>query len=225
GGWKERFEFGVVNPPVADVEQCDHFVGHPVEQHQIVNSVAINVHGVELCGVHAPHPGEIKILSGGVLYGNALIQRVRELCRSEERHQQQEGGKVKTHHKFFPILNNDCQRYPVILPAYFSGDRHRINMAKLMEIRELYEKYTDAKGVSTDTRQVAPGWLFFALKGEKFDANAFAAEAWATGAGFVVMDGAQCKPAERCILVPDVLSALQQRARYHRDQLNLPVVA
>lgn len=98
-------------------------------------------------------------------------------------------------------------------------------MAKLMEIRELYEKYTDAKRVSTDTRQIAPGSLFFALKGEKFNANAFAAEALAKGASFVVMDDAQYKTDERCILVPDVLTALQQLARYHRDQLNIPVVA
>ncbi len=94
-----------------------------------------------------------------------------------------------------------------------------------MEIRELYAKYTEAGKVSTDTRQIAPGSMFFALKGEKFNANAFAAEALKKGARFAVIDEEEHRVDRRCILVPDALAALQQLARFHRDQFDIPFIA
>ena len=46
-----------------------------------------------------------------------------------------------------------------------------------MEVKELYSRFLESGKVSTDTRQIKPGSMFFALKGDKFNANAFAREA------------------------------------------------
>jgi UDP-N-acetylmuramoyl-tripeptide--D-alanyl-D-alanine ligase len=93
-----------------------------------------------------------------------------------------------------------------------------------MDISVLYGKYLESGTVSTDTRQIAPGSIFFALKGDRFNANAFAAQALEKGASYVVIDEAAYNTDARCILVDDVLKALQQLARHHRDQLNIPFV-
>jgi UDP-N-acetylmuramoyl-tripeptide--D-alanyl-D-alanine ligase len=66
--------------------------------------------------------------------------------------------------------------------------------------------------------------MFFALKGEKFNANEFAEEALAKGAGLAIIDEAAFKKDDRYLLVDNVLEALQQLARYHRSQLTLPVI-
>jgi UDP-N-acetylmuramoyl-tripeptide--D-alanyl-D-alanine ligase len=50
-------------------------------------------------------------------------------------------------------------------------------------------------GISTDTRTIAPGSLFVALKGERFDAHDFVRDAFAKGAaGAVVRRGTECPP-------------------------------
>lgn len=94
-----------------------------------------------------------------------------------------------------------------------------------MSIGEIYNRFLQSRKVSTDTRQIAPGSVFFALKGDKFNANEFADEALNKGASYVVIDEEKFKKDDRYILVPDVLSALQQLARHHRDTLKIPVVA
>lgn len=94
-----------------------------------------------------------------------------------------------------------------------------------METEKLYKKYLESKAVSTDTRQITPGSVFFALKGDKFNANQFAAEALTKGARYVVIDEAQYAQDDRFILVDNVLVSLQKLARFHRDQLNIPVLA
>ena len=58
----------------------------------------------------------------------------------------------------------------------------------MIEFQQLYEKYLDSSGVSTDTRKIASNSLFFALTGENFDGNSFAAEALKAGAKYVVVD-------------------------------------
>lgn len=93
-----------------------------------------------------------------------------------------------------------------------------------MTIDDLYQKFLGATGVSTDTRQIAPGSLFFALKGERFNANEFAAQALEKGASYAIIDDAGYRVDERCLLVHDVLQTLQQLARHHRAQLRIPVV-
>lgn len=93
-----------------------------------------------------------------------------------------------------------------------------------MDIRDLYQKYLETGKVSTDTRQITPGSVFFALKGPSFNANAFAQEALAKGASYCVVDESAFANDPRCVLVPDALIALQDLARYHRRQLTIPVI-
>lgn len=88
----------------------------------------------------------------------------------------------------------------------------------------LYQHYLKHSTISTDTRNITAGCLFFALKGEKFDANTFAEQALALGAAYVVIDNPDYRVNDRCLLVADVLIALQDLARHHRTQLNIPVI-
>lgn len=92
-------------------------------------------------------------------------------------------------------------------------------------IENLYTRFSASGGVSTDTRKITPGSVFFALRGEKFNANAFAADALTKGATCAVIDDEQFMKGDRYILVDNVLETLQDLARYHRDQLNIPVIA
>lgn len=78
--------------------------------------------------------------------------------------------------------------------------------------------------ICTDTRSIAKDCLFFALKGENFDANSFAEQALANGAAYAIIDNPAYSIDERCIVVPDVLTALQELAKHHREQLNIPVI-
>ncbi len=93
-----------------------------------------------------------------------------------------------------------------------------------MDIASLYQLYLKSGKVSTDTRQIAPGSLFFAIKGPKYNANAFAQEAIAKGAIYAVVDEKEYATDDRTILVEDGLTALQQLATYHRDHLKIPVI-
>lgn len=94
-----------------------------------------------------------------------------------------------------------------------------------METNQLYTLFLECSGVATDTRKIAPGSLFFALKGDNFDANAFAAQALEKGAKYAVIDNPDFKTGDAVILVEDSLQALQKLAAYHREQLGLPVIA
>ena len=93
-----------------------------------------------------------------------------------------------------------------------------------MNINSLYEKYLQSRKVSTDTRQITPGSVFFALKGPHFNANTFAEEALRAGASYAVVDENEFVKNERCVLVENSLEALQKLARHHRDQLKIPVI-
>jgi UDP-N-acetylmuramoyl-tripeptide--D-alanyl-D-alanine ligase len=81
-------------------------------------------------------------------------------------------------------------------------------------------------GVCTDTRKLVPGCVFFALKGENFDANAFAAQALQQGAAVVVVSQWDAIETYRgaVLLVEDPLLALQQLATWWRTQLDLHVI-
>ena len=89
-------------------------------------------------------------------------------------------------------------------------------------------------GVSTDSRSVAAGEVFFALTGERFDGHDFVAPALERGAAAAVVDQARAEalrdglPAAataRLIGVEDVLAALGRLAAYHRQQLSATVIA
>jgi UDP-N-acetylmuramoyl-tripeptide--D-alanyl-D-alanine ligase len=93
-----------------------------------------------------------------------------------------------------------------------------------MITEQLYQIFLQHPQVSTDTRKIATGSIFFALKGVNFNANTFAAQALEMGAAYAVIDEAAYCVSDRFILVDDVLTALQDLARYHRKQLNIPVI-
>ncbi len=94
----------------------------------------------------------------------------------------------------------------------------------MIDIQKLYQKYLECKAVSTDTRQIVSSSMFFALKGPKFNANAFAEEALQKGALYAVVDEAGYVKNGNYILVDDGLQSLQQLSAYHRSQLKIPVI-
>ena len=93
-----------------------------------------------------------------------------------------------------------------------------------MNTKDIYQLFTQHPAISTDTRKIAMGSLFFALKGDKFDANTFAEQAIAAGATYAIIDNPTYQLGDKYILVDDVLVALQDLARYHRKQLTIPVI-
>ncbi len=93
-----------------------------------------------------------------------------------------------------------------------------------MSTEDIYQLFIQHPVISTDTRKIVPGSLFFALRGEKFDANTFAEQAIAQGAAYAIIDNPEYQLNEKYILVDDGLAALQDLARYHRKQLTIPVV-
>jgi len=96
----------------------------------------------------------------------------------------------------------------------------------MVSLEGLYAIYLRHPTVCTDSRQVTPGCLFFALKGEKFDGNRFVEQALSSGAAFAVTDAPQNHAASaKCLQVPDVLDALQRLASHHRRQFDIPIIA
>ena len=95
-------------------------------------------------------------------------------------------------------------------------------MRKTLE--EIYSIFLINRSVSTDSRQIIPGCLFFALKGENFDGNKYAQKAIDAGATYAVIDDKNYD-GESTILVDDVLVTLQHLAKMHRRKFNIPVVA
>lgn len=93
-----------------------------------------------------------------------------------------------------------------------------------MNTETLYDLYLKHPYVSTDTRNILPGGIFFALRGANFNGNTFADQALAGGASYVVIDDAAFAKDERYLLVTDVLKALQDLALFHRQKLQIPVI-
>ncbi len=94
-----------------------------------------------------------------------------------------------------------------------------------MNISDIHQLFLDATSISTDTRKIGQDSIFFALKGDHFDANTFAKEALEKGASFVVIDNPKYKIDHRTIVVKNVLETLQELASYHRQYLGLPIIA
>lgn len=95
----------------------------------------------------------------------------------------------------------------------------------MTKVEKLYTTFLECRLISTDTRKIEEGCIFFALKGENFNGNRFALDALKKGAAYVVVDEERSElPKDKSFLVPDVLSALQELARMHRRQLKCVVV-
>ena len=90
---------------------------------------------------------------------------------------------------------------------------------------ELYKIFLKHPHVCTDTRKIERDCIFFALKGENFNGNAYAAKALELGAAYAVIDKPDFKINERFILVDDVITALQNLAQRHRRQFHFPIIA
>ncbi len=97
--------------------------------------------------------------------------------------------------------------------------KHREQMT-VSEIERLHAAFKECTGVEKDNRLVKGGEMFFGLKGENFDGNDYALAALDAGARYAVVSrdsGAALSGDSRVIAVPDTLEALQQLARYHRE--------
>ena len=94
-----------------------------------------------------------------------------------------------------------------------------------MTIEKLYDRFLTCSIITTDTRLIKPSSLFFALKGEHFDGNKFAAEAINKGCQWAVIDEPEYSVKDKTILVDDVLTSLQELANFHRKKLSIPIIA
>lgn len=89
-----------------------------------------------------------------------------------------------------------------------------------MDIQRLYAAFKECGRVTTDSRAISGGEMFFGLKGENFDGNEYALKALEAGARYAVVDEGSTAAASgdaRLIVVPDTLEALQALARHHRE--------
>ncbi len=94
-----------------------------------------------------------------------------------------------------------------------------------MNTEQIYQLFLMYPKVETDSRNISEGCLFFALKGETFNGNRFAADALKKGAAYAIIDEPEFNTSGKTILVKNVLKALQDLANYHRQQLGIPVLA
>jgi len=94
-----------------------------------------------------------------------------------------------------------------------------------MRIEDIYQLFVKHPAISTDSRKIENGCLFFALKGENFNGNEYATVSISKGAAFAIVDEQEHQTSDRCILVNNVLETLQKLAAYHRKQLGIPVLA
>jgi len=98
-------------------------------------------------------------------------------------------------------------------------------MEKYTSTADLYKLFIDChQKITTDTRKLESGAIFFALKGDNFDANEFAQNAIDAGCAYSVVDKDTISDNKKILLVQDVLIALQQLAHYHRKQLKIPII-
>lgn len=93
-----------------------------------------------------------------------------------------------------------------------------------MNLNELYELFLHHEKITTDSRHCPANSLFFALKGEHFDGNQYAAKALEAGAAYAIIDNPEYLSGDRMILVDNVLDCLQQLAHRHRKALGIPVI-
>jgi len=92
-----------------------------------------------------------------------------------------------------------------------------------MKTEQLYQLFRESEGISTDSRTITPDQIFFALWGDSFNGNKFAAEAIEKGASWAVIDDPAFENG-KTILVDDCLIELQALATYHRKELKTSVV-
>lgn len=90
-----------------------------------------------------------------------------------------------------------------------------------MDLLKLFRQYPL---ISTDTRSILPGSIYFALKGERFDGNVFVEDALRQGAAYAVSDRRDLSGHSRVVVVEDTLTALQDLAAAYRATFDVPVI-
>lgn len=91
------------------------------------------------------------------------------------------------------------------------------NTTSMVTIPDLYNIYLNHPVITTDSRNIPAGSLFFALRGDHFDGNTFAAEALSKGAAYAIVDDPGIVSSDRMIITSNCLQTLQQLAAYHRQ--------
>ncbi|WP_026473761.1 UDP-N-acetylmuramoyl-tripeptide--D-alanyl-D-alanine ligase [Alkaliflexus imshenetskii] len=93
-----------------------------------------------------------------------------------------------------------------------------------MSLAYLYDCYLASGKVTTDSRNCAPGAIYFALRGDRFNGNDFARSALEAGCSLAVVDDESLKHTQGCYWVQDALAALQQIASHHRAMTAVKIV-
>ncbi len=93
-----------------------------------------------------------------------------------------------------------------------------------MKTEHIYQLFRESAGVSTDSRTIIRNQIFFALWGENYNGNKFAAEALEKGASWAVIDDPAYET-EKTILVDDCLFELQALATHHRKMMKASLLA
>ncbi|WP_434036839.1 UDP-N-acetylmuramoyl-tripeptide--D-alanyl-D-alanine ligase [Formosa sp. 4Alg 33] len=94
-----------------------------------------------------------------------------------------------------------------------------------MKTSDLHTLFLECNAICTDTRLVKKNDLFFALTGDNFNGNTFAKTALNNGAKYAIIDDSEYHIPGQTFLVNDVLEMLQHLASFHRDYLNIPIIA
>ena len=100
-----------------------------------------------------------------------------------------------------------------------------MNENERLGTQRLYALFERYPAVATDSRRAGEGTIFFALRGDRFDGNRFAADALSKGAAYAVVDDPAAVSGDRTVLVGDTLEALQELAREYRRELAIPILA
>ncbi|HNQ67440.1 MAG TPA: UDP-N-acetylmuramoyl-tripeptide--D-alanyl-D-alanine ligase [Bacteroidales bacterium] len=90
---------------------------------------------------------------------------------------------------------------------------------------KIYQIFKSCRKISTDSRILQPGSIFFALKGDNFDGNDFVTNAIYNGCLAAITSKKSLADDKKIFYVPDTLKELQNLANYHRRKLNIPIIA
>jgi len=90
---------------------------------------------------------------------------------------------------------------------------------------EIYQLFKANPIISTDSRKIEMGCLFFALKGDNFNGNKYAEAALGKGASYAIIDEPEYLFSNKTILVKNVLQTLKDLANLHRKKLGIPILA
>lgn len=90
--------------------------------------------------------------------------------------------------------------------------------------KEIYTLFQKFPRISTDSRKIEKNSIFFALKGDNFNGNMYAAAAIQQGAAIAIIDEKEFEISDKTILVKNALITLQELASIHRETLGLPIL-